>query len=333
MLRREGDGTAWWQARQRLLGRRTDVPHVLKLRLVAEGDSADVAQWTRRIIEQVHGGVGGLDPAASADGAQTGFAETFERLPAGPEGEDEALARLADGRTSNVFLRWSLASMRRDAEETEPSAVLILQPVFGRPTWELGLHTGPAQQTEDRHQDIDALWEELLDSAGRLPLTVWGAVSYDVPVPHGTPYETYFAIPDGATQARTHPRGYFPRNFLTATHLDALGGAAQVAARCAELGLRYQPVPRGDLPPGAVVGGEEPTLHTSDATLAAVRDLLNPILIHQSYTWYAGPPLRVFKEPGTAFRRVPPDIVTPWFDDDPPLEPDSGDARRLVPDV
>jgi hypothetical protein len=52
----------------------------------------------------------------------------------------------------------------------------------------------------------------------------------------------------------------------------------------------------------------------------------------RSYTgFYAGPPLRVIEEPETAYRRVPPEIKIPWFEDMSPLPQDPG-MRQIIPD-
>ena len=57
-----------------------------------------------------------------------------------------------------------------------------------------------------------------------------------------------------------------------------------------------------------------------------------PVLDVRPYTgFYAGPPLGVIKEPGTAYRRVPAEIKIPWFEDMGPLPEDPG-MRQMVPD-
>jgi hypothetical protein len=141
------------------------------------------------------------------------------------------------------------------------------------------------------------------------------------------PFERYFSLHNGAVAngsdkgellADSHPRGYYWSNVLSAKHIAGLGGLDALSARCADLDLSIESLSAdagGEL---VLVRSPVPVSQFTDERLAAVRDLMEPVLRHRPYRWYAGPPLRVLKEPGTAFREISVDMDPEHrvFDDD-----------------
>jgi hypothetical protein len=162
------------------------------------------------------------------------------------------------------------------------------------------------------------------------PETSWAALFQEHWRDHvGMPYEHYFGIEPVLADVGRVARGYYWANLLTEGHLATLGGAAEVSRRCDELGLMCQRVEGRD--DAVMVRSRRPVNEFDDDQLRAMRDLLAPVLVIKPYRrWYAGPPLRVIKDSGTAFRHVPAEIAYPWFDDWP-MHADPG-QRQLVPD-
>ncbi|NUP53809.1 MAG: hypothetical protein HOW97_41780 [Catenulispora sp.] len=155
---------------------------------------------------------------------------------------------------------------------------------------------------------------------------VWGGVTVDHGRPYFTPYESFFPIgwERGERSAAEHPRGYYWANLLTAAHVQQLGGIDAVAEYCDAHGLAVTGYREGK---AAVLRCPRGALDLGDEALGAVHRLLDPILLHEPYRWYADWPLRVFKEPGTAFRRIEPTFqahLPAAFDDDEPV-PDGDD--------
>ncbi|MFE0462028.1 hypothetical protein ACFW1A_22545 [Kitasatospora sp. NPDC058965] len=154
---------------------------------------------------------------------------------------------------------------------------------------------------------------------------VWGCASLDHwPGNMGQPpTEHYSAVSTdvGELQAAMHPRGYYWANLLTTSHLSSLGGLPRVRERAAQAGIEIRAVPGLEESEGLLLLGADRVSGFTDERLIAVKDLLDPVLLSKPYRWYAGPPLRVVKEPGTAFREIPADLnpMLPVFDDDEPL--------------
>jgi len=140
---------------------------------------------------------------------------------------------------------------------------------------------------------------------------VWAAFLYDSwGRIHPLPYERFHSI--RLHDATHNARGYYWMNLLTAGHLAKLGGAATVAERANALDFDVEAVPGRD----ALIVRAAPTMSGfDDRRLAAIHDLIKSALDPQPYKFYDGPPLRVIREPGTAFRRMPPEIEFPWFTD------------------
>jgi hypothetical protein len=148
---------------------------------------------------------------------------------------------------------------------------------------------------------------------------VWGAVTYDTWDNVLTPFEAFYgrSRPKAGQDADRHPRGYYWANLLTVTHIAGLGGTARLVEAADERGLSVEVL--ADVPGGEKVLVRDPRAISTfdDSRLESVRDLLAPVLPECSYTWYGGPPVRVVREPGTAFRFIPPEIKAPLFEDDP----------------
>ena len=148
---------------------------------------------------------------------------------------------------------------------------------------------------------------------------VWAAVTYDAWEEARTAFEAFYgrSRPRAGQDAGRHPRGYYWANLLTATHIAGLGGTARLLEAADERGLWVEVL--ADVPGGEKVLVRDPCAISAfdDSRLESVRDLLAPVLPDCSYTWYGGPPVRVIREPGTAFRFIPPEIKVPLFEDDP----------------
>jgi hypothetical protein len=188
-----------------------------------------------------------------------------------------------------------------------------------------------------RGAELDAageIWTGLLRLVGSWPETLWAAVLYDKwegGTEERRPHERYYGIENGATLCEDRALGYYWANLLTERHLEGLGGAAALRARCDELGLVLEECP--GRPGAAVLRAGQPVGSMDDECLAALREALAPVLAANEYRgFYSGPPLRVIKDPGTAFRRVPPEIEWPAFEEDASLSPDLARFFTLVPD-
>ena len=128
-----------------------------------------------------------------------------------------------------------------------------------------------------------------------------GGVTYDRTGPHLSPWDAWYTMDHRTSASLTtqRVRGYYWWNLLTAGHLARLDGLAE---RAAERGLEV--VPLGD--DVAALRFPGPITAFADDRLAAMKELLTPVLIPRRYLMYSGYPLRILPDPGTAFRRVPP---------------------------
>jgi hypothetical protein len=233
--------------------------------------------------------------------------------------------------------RWDERAYRTAVDAlTEPESLLILtwddevsldvnrDEPSGRWRWLL-----VALPDDDALDAAAEAWSSLLPLLAEHGSVDWAGIYHDqIPATPATPHEEYLGIEGGAETAAQHPRHYCWSNLLTAEHVAGLGGPAQLTRRAAAEGLRALPVSGS----AVVVDTGNPLSRFDDDRLAAVKRLLDPVLRHEPYIWYAGLPLRVVKEPGTAYRRIPPEIAEPWFEDDPAMPSDGGTARQLVPD-
>lgn len=335
MLRREADGIDWYVRRQALLDR-TEPARSLTLSLTAHSEPHAVSRL-----------VWDLSDLLEARVRTVGVRLRRSRLTAWVDGRDEFSARwtdasrteaaelAADERAAALFLEWS-ASAVPDGQVRLKGALTMHQDTDQPGLWGLSLALTPDAwgATVPLLDELAEILTQALAEAGSRAQVDYGAVVFDFitgETLHRLPYELVFGITEGYQDAAHYARGYYWANLLTTGHLAKLGGQDAFPARCAQHGMGATVIER-DSTPAVLVRDPAPITAFDDERLAAMRDLLDPALRHLPYRWYAGWPLRVFKEPGTAFRPVPPDIIEPWFEDDGPL-PSAGTAYRLVPDA
>lgn len=353
MLRREADGIGYHVRRQALLRRKQPAPTLaLSLTLHAKPKTVSKLIWDLAALLESRTLELGVRLPRQKLTVWVWGREEFVADWTG-QSQTEAAERAADDRAAMLLLEWADASV--PGEAVQLSAILAMHQDRNREgLW--GVSLMPLSNLRQAAVPLlDQLAELLVDGlavAGSSPDLVYGAVVFDFiggETLHRLPYELVFGITEGYQEADEYARGYYWANLLTARHLDKLGGLAAFTARCAERSVVATVIDResatsathgaaadddgaGAADAAVLVRDPAPLTAFSDERLAAMRDLLDPALQHPAYRWYAGWPLRVFMEPGTAFRPVPPDIVEPWFEDDGPL-PSAGTAYRLVPDA
>lgn len=136
-----------------------------------------------------------------------------------------------------------------------------------------------------------------------------GAVTYDRGQPGRSPWDMWYGLHHHQTApwTRDHVRGYFWANLLTGPHVARLGGlnALRAAAETRGFDVRVLDAAGVATPPAVIVRATGPVTDFDDKLLAAMKDLLAPVLIPARYNLYQGYPLRIVPDPGTAFRRVP----------------------------
>jgi hypothetical protein len=130
---------------------------------------------------------------------------------------------------------------------------------------------------------------------------VTAAVTYDRVLPGPTPWELWYSHPPRDAELR----GYFWANLLTAPHLASLPRLDQDAAAAGIQVDRHAGT--------AMIRDPGPVTAFDDDRLAAMKALLAPALPDAGYLYYEGPPLRIIRDPGTAFRRIPPGAPGPHF--------------------
>jgi hypothetical protein len=163
---------------------------------------------------------------------------------------------------------------------------------------------------------VDTVSEELLRLiegwAGPLRLLT-AAVTFDRVEPAATPYELWTGRTPQNTELETDRkvRGYYWANLLTAGHLEAYGDGLAEAAR--EAGMAVVPVRGSSIAPACWVRDPAHLSAFADDRLAAMKRLLGPVLPPYPYVLYHGWPLRILKDPGTAFRRIPAGAPGPRF--------------------
>ena len=118
-----------------------------------------------------------------------------------------------------------------------------------------------------------------------------------------TPWELWYGanVGDVLAATRDHVRGYYWANLLGRSHLARLGGEQALRDRAGAAGFMLEPAVSG-----VVLRDPGPITEFGDDRLAAMKELLRPVLIDRPYLCYQGYPLRIIPDPGTAFRRVPP---------------------------
>lgn len=338
MLRREADGVDWYVRRQTLLGH-VEPPRNLTLSLTLRAHPAMASElvWELGALVEARTREFGIELPR-----RTLTVWVWDREPFAADwtaqSQLEAAERVRDDKAAALILEWTDVAVPGEAaalraslgmnRDYEREGLWGVSLAFGR---ELHAATAP---------NLDAFAEILADAlalAGARSQTRYGAVVYDFisgETLNRLPYELMYGITEGYQEADESARGYYWANLLTTRHVDKLGGLDAFAARCADHGVAATVLDRSGAIGDAAVLVRDPAPLTAftDERLAAMRDLLDPALPHPDYLWYAGWPVRVFKQPGTAFRPIPPDIIEPWFEEDGPLPP-AGTAYRLVPDA
>lgn len=333
VLRREADGVRWWLERQALQGAAMPVPSLV-LAWTARGDAAAAAGQAESLVRDLE-----REPLMAQRGASRSTAAGYWR-----QGEPNVTGRWTQERYRRILHRaaepdgcgfdlgWSVPDPARPASYDWVSGILLSASAdaFADGHWEWTLRASAGLFRGEALDAAAETWARLLHAVAARPETLWGAVFHDNwGLNQRLPYERYFRVKIPAADTGRTARGYYWANLLTGQHLAALGGARAAGRRCAGLGLRFEPVPGRD---AAVVRDGGPISALDDSRLAALRELLAPVLVTVPYRFYGGPPLRVLKDPGTAFRRIPPEISRPRFDDDPPPARDEQTYYTLVPD-
>jgi hypothetical protein len=326
MRRAEADGVAWFLAQRAARGRQVG-PRSPGLFWTAHTPQTAIAEALPAVVGAIAAAMARLgDPVAVEEvSAALGTAEP-EILPYDPAGLTRLAGLFAERRPGRLSLR--LHAPRGGGGPDRAVDLGIAVSFYDHAVWNGDLHPslGPAGWCDEHSPVIDEIagsWSRALAEICAVTKAVWGCVGVDHWAGMQPPYDTYFPIGynDGELLADRHPRGYYWSNVLSAEHIRALGGLNGLTERCKALELNIDVLSAPSDRMLVLVRSPVPVSQFTDERLAAVRDLLDPILIHRPYRWYAGPPLRVFKQPGTAFRPIPPEtrVHLPVFDDDEPL--------------
>jgi hypothetical protein len=338
MLRREADGVRWWRERGQLLGRNVEAQAMpmLALRFTSFGAPEAVVQRARELVVLLDDS----EPWSSGEASRSmvnGFFGGFDH-DAGPWSDalfERIAARVSQPDGQGMSLDWSMAISEQARGVPRSSGIglsfsSVDQEVVDPVPWEWALQASPGLFHGEALDQAAAVWTRMLETVATWAEVPWGAVLFDVSYSNGpTPFEKYFSAPVSVEESAHAVRGYYWANLVTEAHVEAIGGLSALGTRCADAGVECHPV-QGRA--AAIIKCVQPIADLSEDQLVAMRDALQPLLPKAAYVWYEGPPLRVIREPGTAFRRIPPEIRVPWFDDDPPLSQGIGRSRQLVPD-
>ncbi|MET7303429.1 hypothetical protein [Embleya sp. NPDC005575] len=246
-------------------------------------------------------------------------------------GIEKAASVFGLGTSARLFAMWTWPS------DDRPHSSLVL--TVESSAWDQSRWNGRLRTTrhlfEAAGSSVDeggAAWARIMSRISAPTAAVWAGIGlgYWPQDMRSPPYECYYPIreEEGESRADRNPRGYHWGNLLSKGHVAALGGVGAVEERCRELGLTAEPVDAGTHAPALLVRGAKTVSTLTDERLGAVRDLLDPILIRRDYIWYAGWPVQVFKQPGTAHREIPvTSDADRWiFDDDEPPSTDDDDG-------
>lgn len=185
---------------------------------------------------------------------------------------------------------WHLAV---EALPDQPETTILLSLVPSDTLW-------PPEQSDAVAQRLTQLVESWL---GPLDLCS-GAVTLDRVHAVTSPWEQWYAmrVNEMAPIGRDYLRGYYWWNLLTAGQLARLGGPEALRKAAADSGFDVT-APLAS--PALVVRDPRPVTAFDDDALARMKKLLTPALYPQPFVGFEGYPLRIVKDPGTAFRRVP----------------------------
>jgi hypothetical protein len=173
----------------------------------------------------------------------------------------------------------------------------------------LSLLPGPDMWPANTEDDVAERLLGLLESWTPLLDLRTGCVTLDRATGASTALERWLSIEPfkAAPLTREYVRGYCWANLLTGPHVDRLGGLEALRAKASEAGFVVRVLDQvGSAPPAVVVRAPGPVTSFDDTQLAAMKQLLGPVLLPRRYSLYQGYPLRIVPDPGTAFRRVPP---------------------------
>ncbi|WP_433381121.1 hypothetical protein ACQPZX_16530 [Actinoplanes sp. CA-142083] len=142
--------------------------------------------------------------------------------------------------------------------------------------------------------------ESLLDLIAKQRGLRTAAITWDRTGLHSSAWELWYDVlpHEMVRHTRDHVRGYYWAVLLTAGHLARLPDLQQRAEAAG-----FVVVPLGD---AFLVRDPAPIADFDDTRLAAAKELYRPVLLDREYICYQGYPLRIVRDPGTAFRKVPP---------------------------
>lgn len=286
----------WWTARRP----RVEIPRALP-GIVA-------------ILQEAMAAVAPLSPVSLYAGGRGRTSPEFAYSPQGLAEVEELFDRWLSGRLV----------VRLEAPPAEVPAPRALSVSFqGRQddVWN-GFVTvsAGAPWCDERASDLDRCAEAWADALGRVMGVCgagWGCVSLDHWQLQAPPYDLYHGSwREGEPAFDRHPRGYYWVNVLNPVHVDLLGGVSEFDRRAQAGGLTVRELAGTGGEPLYLLRDPAPVSAFTDARLHAVHDVLEAALLKPDYLWYEGPPLRVVKQAGTAFRPIPADVARPVFDDD-----------------
>ncbi|BAJ32017.1 MULTISPECIES: hypothetical protein [Kitasatospora] len=338
MLRSEADLETWFVRRKAARGAGLPEPG-LYLSVSLRGTSGAAAQLVLALGRGLEDGLAELGLSAVRS-RLVRWAEDRDEWD--PVWTDESYRRFAaEGglpETLALFQYWDVDGYPQGRKEAQ-ARVALRRSRTDPQVWTCAVNASALHGDAERADRAGEVFARLLARAAEEPGVVYGALVYDRTSAFHTwlPYEKHHPCPEAEVMAFEVARGYYWANLLTERHVHYLGGPAALADRAAELGITVdfltdRPNGGGERGPRVLVRDPAPLTGFDDARLAAMRDLLDPVLQHrgEGLGGYCGWPLRVLKEPGTSFREVPTDIEIPWFEDDGRM-PEGGNGYRLVP--
>ena len=329
MLRREADGVAWYLAKKAAEGRRLS-KRTLRLWWTVLTPQATIPVVLPDIVAAIQDAMSRIDCPLTAKEFSAGLGTAGPTdLPFTDDGRAQLAAMFSSEDPGALAMRLTAPPGPNGALRAIDLSISAnysehsvwsgqLYPAFGR-DW--------LNEEAPRIDEEASAWSTALAGVCSAAGAAWGCAGVDFWNQTQPPYDRYFAVYNGGAAngsdegellADSHPRGYYWSNVLSAKHIAGLGGLAVLSARCADLDLSIETLSTRAGDELVLVRSPVPVSQFTDERLAAVRDLVEPVLRHRPYSWYAGPPLRVLKEPGTAFREISVDMDPEYrvFDDD-----------------